>query len=68
MKAKIKCKNCGSEDISVMVDITAVMPIDMYRHLTKKKMRRKEFELWGANWGDASFICKKCGNTIRLGK
>ena len=60
----MKCKHCGCEDFTVMTSMIVSMPFDMYHNLTKKKMRKKEFEVWGVNWDLADFICKECGNTI----
>ena len=60
----MKCKNCGCEDFTVMTSMIVSMPFDMYHNLTKKKMRKKEFEVWGVNWDLADFICKKCGNIV----
>lgn len=60
----MKCKNCGCEDFTIMTSMIVSMPSNMYCHLTKKKMRQKDFEVWGVDWDLADFICKKCGNTI----
>ena len=64
----MKCKHCGCDDFTVMTTMIVSMPSDMYRHLTKQKMRKKEFEVWSVNWDLADFICKNCGNTILRGK
>ena len=60
----MKCKKCGCEDFKVMTSMIVSMPIDMYCNLTKQKMRKKEFEVWGVNWDRADFICKNCGHII----
>lgn len=65
-KFKMKCKNCNSENITVMTEMTVSMPFDFYRNLTKKKMQTKDFKVWSVNWGASSFICKDCGYTIDL--
>ncbi len=62
----MKCKHCGCEDFTVMTSMIVSMPFDMYHNLTKKKMLKKEFEVWGVNWDLADFICKECGNTVSL--
>lgn len=62
----MKCKNCNSENITIMTEIIASMPFDFYHNLTKKKMQTKDFKVWGVNWDTASFICKDCGYTIDL--
>lgn len=60
----MKCKNCGGEDFTVMTTMIVSFPFEYYHKLTKTKMRKKEFGVWGVNWNDSDFICKKCGNTI----
>lgn len=63
----MKCKNCGSEEFTVMTTMLVSMPFEMYHKLTKKKMRDKEFKIWGVRWGKADFICKNCGLVIERG-
>ena len=55
------CPKCKKEELTIMADITISMPSKYYRDLTKDKLRKKEVELWGVNWADASWICPKCG-------
>lgn len=56
----MKCPMCTSTNISVGVDLLFYIPFKDFRKVTKKKLQKKEFELWGANWNQASFVCKDC--------
>ena len=60
-------KYCGSEEITVMTDVIVSMPFEMYRHLTKRNMQKKEFKIWGVEWETSDFICSKCGAGIKSG-
>ena len=64
---KVECPNCGSDKLTIMTTMTVSFPFEWMRKLTKKKLRSKDFEIWGANWDRASYICKGCGYTIKIG-
>ena len=56
-----KCPKCDKQDgLTMMIDLTAVMPADMFHNITKVGLRRKEVELWGAEWGRAFISCRNC--------
>lgn len=58
------CKECKG-DMNMMVDLTVVMPAKYESKLTKKIMASKEFKVYGASWGRATYICSKCGYTTK---
>lgn len=60
----MNCPNCNSTDIRIMTNMVVAMPVDMYYKVTKAKMRRKEFQVWGVSWDTASFVCANCGYTL----
>lgn len=56
----IKCKNCGSENVKVGVDVFIyVDPGDIYR-ITKKVIQKKTTELCSADRYKATVKCKDC--------
>ncbi|GBG14851.1 polysaccharide synthesis protein GtrA [Novimethylophilus kurashikiensis] len=52
----MKCEKCGS-DTRMQVQVTLSAPGSAYHQLTKKDFHRKEFQVLGANWETANFIC-----------
>lgn len=57
----MKCENCGSEDLDIMLDITISIPQELYHNLHKQDFKRSDVKIYSANWSSADFICKKCG-------
>ena len=60
----MKCKKCGSENISIMFNMLVSMDSNYYRAVTKKSLREKNTQLWSVDWKDCDFICKDCGYTL----
>ncbi len=60
----MNCPKCNSTQLTIVANMTVFMPIDMMYHVTKAKMRSKEFQVGGVNWDKASFICKECGYAL----
>jgi hypothetical protein len=60
--AKINCPKCGENSLDVMVNISMVIPMDHMHELSKKAIRDKRVEIWGADWDRSSWFCKnpKC--------
>ncbi|HBK69387.1 MAG TPA: hypothetical protein DDZ91_12150 [Firmicutes bacterium] len=57
----MKCVNCKSENIKIMVNaIVSIHPKYAHR-LTKKAFQSKDVELLGADWNKAKIICTDCG-------
>jgi len=44
-----------------MVDVTMVIPFEFNHLISKKNVRDKRVEFWGANWERASMFCKEEG-------
>jgi len=57
----MKCPKCGSEDISLSVNVSMVMPAKYAHKLSKTALRSKDIELWSASWDTAFCICGNCG-------
>lgn len=62
------CRKCGGP-ITMMVQITMVIPGEMESHLTKKAIASKAVEIWGASWPAATEFCAnpKCKYNYRRG-
>lgn len=60
----MKCKNCGCEDFTMMTTMIVSFPLEWQGRLTKRKMTKKEFKVWGVNWDLSDIICKNCGYVI----
>lgn len=56
----MKCKKCGSENISMMFNMLVSMDSKYYGEVTKKSLREKNTRLWVE---ECDFLCKDCGHT-----
>ena len=57
----IVCPKCGSDKLRFSVSLFINAPIEKYRRLSKTALKSKDVEIWGADWPNAEFVCKKCG-------
>ena len=62
---EFKCFNCGSTNVRFMAQITLAAPMSMYGNLTKRNLRSKEVELWGADWVHCDVYCIDCQKLLR---
>jgi hypothetical protein len=60
-----RCQKCGSKQ-RIMFQLVIAGPAEMYAHTRKADFRKKEVEIWGANWETCDFICTnpKCGHVV----
>lgn len=58
----MKCGNCGSEKLTMMVNVTMVIDANDAHRLTKKVINKKSTQLWGASWDNAKIVCGSCGH------
>jgi len=59
------CKNCIGQEMTMSVSLFMVMPSSLEHKITKRDLRKKKVEIWGADWDNARFTCPKCGYIIK---
>lgn len=67
-RIRMKCQNCGSENLGMMIDVAMSMDFDKYMNLHKTDLRKADVKIWGVDWAEADIICKKCGHLVKAGK
>ena len=54
------CPECKVE-MTMSVSLYMVMPSSLEYKITKRDLRKKEVEIWGADWEGARYVCPNCG-------
>ena len=53
----MNCPECGSP-VKMMVSVIILIPSEMESQLSKRNLRKKEVQVYAADWSRATYFCK----------
>ena len=63
-----ECPKCGSKNVHFDGNLFIRASMSMWGNLTKRNIRKKEFNIQGFNWSHANIYCMDCWFYLRQGK